>query len=250
MQGVVGEHVRGVPLLVGVQMINRRLGTGQHFLVIEKNRAMAQHCEIGINKIARAVKTIKTAGDGRLLRRGTQVPLAGHHGAIPALPETLGQGRHVGQDSAAVTGNAPILGHVSHARLVLVNPAQQGRTRGAAAAGVVKLGKSQSIGGQLVQRRRFNLTAVTTEIRITRIISQDQNNIRLFPACPYCREAQTEGQEGREDGFHGLHLNQADPGGNSRPLLSSFPRGLILFRRLHLKPPCGPGRLNRSVDSH
>jgi len=105
-----------------MQMVDRRLGAGQHFLVIKKNRAVLEHREIGINKIARPIKTIKAAGDGRLLRRGAQVPLAGHHGAVPALPEALGQSRHVGQDGAAVAGNAPILGHVAHAGLMLVHP--------------------------------------------------------------------------------------------------------------------------------
>ena len=164
MQGVIGKDISGVPFLIGMQMVNRCLGAGQHFLVIKKHRAVLEHGEIGIDKIARPVKTIKATGDGRLLWLRSQMPLASHHRAVPALPEALGQSRYVGQDGAAVAGNAPIPGHVAHARLMLVHPAQQRRARGAAAAGVVKLGKAQPIGRKLVQRWCLDLATVTTEI--------------------------------------------------------------------------------------
>ena len=122
MQGVIGKDIGRVPLLIRMQMVYGCLGARQHFLVIQKNLAVLEHCEIGIDKIACAIKTIKPTGDGRLLWLGAQMPFAGHHGAVPTLLEALGQSRHMRQNGAAITGNSPILGHVPHARLMLIHP--------------------------------------------------------------------------------------------------------------------------------
>ena len=64
MQRVIGKDIGGIPFLIRVQMIDRFLGTGQDFLVIEKYRAVLEYREIGIDKIVRAVKAIKPAGSG------------------------------------------------------------------------------------------------------------------------------------------------------------------------------------------
>ena len=141
VEGIVGEDVGGVPFAVGVEMIDRGLGCGQHFLVVKIYLTVRQHREIGIDEVAGTVKTVETAGNGRLLGVRAKVPLACHHGTVPTFAEAFGQGRHMRQDDAAVAGNAPIPGHMSHPRLMLIDPGQQGRPGGAASSGVVELGK-------------------------------------------------------------------------------------------------------------
>ena len=139
VESVVGEDVGGVPFPVGVQVIDRSLGRGQHFLVIEVDLAIAQNRKVGVDEVAGSVKPVEAAGDGRLMRFRSKVPLAGHHGAVASLSKLLGQGRNVGQDGPAVTWDSPVSGHMPHPRLMLVDPGQQGGPGGATPARVVKL---------------------------------------------------------------------------------------------------------------
>ena len=55
------------------------------------------------------------------------MPFTGHHRAVTALTQPLGERRHVGQDRAAVAGQPAIPRHVPHARLMLVHAGQQRR---------------------------------------------------------------------------------------------------------------------------
>ena len=161
-------------------MVHGRFGAGQHNLVIEKHRAMLEHCEIGIDEIARAVKAIEPARDGRLFRFGAEMPFAGHHSAVTALAELLGQRRHIGQDRAAVAGQAAIPRHVPHAGLVRIQPRQQRRPRRTTPSGIIKLRKPQTVGCEFIQHGCFNLSAVTAEIRKAGIICHNDDDVGLF----------------------------------------------------------------------
>ena len=127
VEGIVGEDVGGVPFLIRVQVVDRSLGRGQHLLVVEVNLTIAQHRKVGIDEVAGSVKTVESAGNGRLLGFRTEVPLARHHGAVASFSEALGQGRNAGKDRPAVARDSPVPRHMSHPRLMLVNPGQQGR---------------------------------------------------------------------------------------------------------------------------
>ena len=161
-------------------MVHGRLSSGQHDFVIEKYRAMLEHCEIGIDKIACAIKPIEPARDGRLFRLRTEMPFAGHHRTVTALAELLGQRRHIGPDRAAVAGQAAIPRHVPHAGLVRIQPRQQRRPRRTTPSGIIKLRKPQTVGCEFIQHGCFNLSAVTAEIRKAGIIRHDDDDVGLF----------------------------------------------------------------------
>ena len=62
-----------------------------------------------------------------------------------------------------------------------------------------KLRHSQSLGGKSIKIRSLDLTAITTEIGETEIISHDQKNIRLFRPM---REQPRKQKENQWQGFH------------------------------------------------
>ena len=124
VEGIVGEDVRGVPFPVRVQVVDRSLGCGQYFLVVQVYLAIAQNRKVGIDEIAGTVEPVEAAGNRRLLGVRTKVPLACHHGTVATFAEALGEGRDIGQNGPAVTWNSTIPRHVAHPRLMLVDPGQ------------------------------------------------------------------------------------------------------------------------------
>jgi len=64
--------------------------------------------------------------------------------------------------------------------LMLVKPGHQRGPGRTAASCVVKLRKAQPTGGKPVQIRRMNLTTITADIRISHIVSHNQDDIGPF----------------------------------------------------------------------
>jgi hypothetical protein len=64
--------------------------------------------------------------------------------------------------------------------LVTVNTCQQSRTRRAATGSIVETSQSDTILGQLIQVWCRNFTSVTTQISITEVISQDNDDVWFF----------------------------------------------------------------------
>ena len=48
-----------------------------------------KNSEVGIDEVAGSVETVESTHDGRLMRFSTEVPLAGHHGAVTAFAKEL-----------------------------------------------------------------------------------------------------------------------------------------------------------------
>ena len=108
------------------------------------------------------------------------MPFAAHVPPITAGAQCLGNGHHIATQFAAIPWQLVIAGHQPNARLVLIHPRQQRRPRRAAARGVVKLREPQPLRRQLVQHRRFDLTAVTTDIGKTHIIGHNDHDVGLL----------------------------------------------------------------------
>ncbi len=54
--------------------------------------------------------------------------------------------------------------------------------RWAAASSIIKLGKTQTLAGKLIDIGSSNLTAITAKIRIAHVVHQDDHNIGALDA--------------------------------------------------------------------
>ena len=100
------------------------------------------------------------------------MPLAGHQRVVAPWLEDLRDRDAFTVEKTAKTLDAAIVrlglgrcvGHVPDPGLMRMQPGEQRRPRGAAAAGVVKLGEPEAIGGELVEVRSFDLPTVAADI--------------------------------------------------------------------------------------
>ena len=116
-----------------------------------------------------------------------QVPLARHQGVIATCLKHLGQSgallvevalvRLIGHGARGFRG----FGHVPNPCLVRVKPCHEAGSRGAASAGIIKLGETQAALSQRVEMRRANFPSVATDVGITHIIHQNHDDVGPLP---------------------------------------------------------------------
>ncbi|MBA7659634.1 hypothetical protein ES703_67619 [subsurface metagenome] len=149
--------------------------TSQRARIVEAAGAVNSSEEAVEPALARPVvlRAIRPAVSGH-------VPLAGHVRTVTGLFEHLGDGYTAVVQVAAITVITSVIHHVSDACLVLVEPGHQRSPRRAAAGGVVELRKAQAAGGKSIHVGRVNFTTIAADVRISHIVSHNQNNVRPF----------------------------------------------------------------------
>ena len=70
--------------------------------------------------------------------------------------------------------------HMANPCLMRVKPGHQRSACGTTASTVVELLETQAILGKSIDVRRFNLTSVTTEIRVPHVVCEDDDDIGAF----------------------------------------------------------------------
>ena len=105
------------------------------------------------------------------------MPFAAHVGTIAGRLQSLRDGQAISVQITLILRQPIVPHHVADPGLVRIQPAQQAGPRRAAAAGIVKLGKSKTVLCQSVQVRGFYLAAEAAYVRIAHIIGHDQNNV-------------------------------------------------------------------------
>ena len=178
---------RGVADGVG-EVVGLRLGGGidelpvaHHGGWVEVAAATADHAVVGVEA---TLHRERMAGSTRppglraiRLVAAADVPLAGHHGAVAAALQRLGNGDAVVAQVSLVLAEAVVAHHVAHPGLVRIEPGEQRRARRTAARAVVGLREAQPGSRQGVQVRRTDLRAITTDVRESQVIRQDHHEI-------------------------------------------------------------------------
>ena len=118
-----------------------------------------------------------------------EMPLATHQCGVACRLQNLGN-RH-----AVLVEDPPVIRkvwarivikrsgrirHMANPSFVGMEPSHQRSTCGTTASTVVELLETQAILGKSIDVRRFNLTSVTTEIRVPHVVCEDDDDIGAF----------------------------------------------------------------------
>ena len=169
----IGERVRCVEVVGRVKR-----------LIVEGQSAVA----VGSKIVEGAAESAKVAIESPLQRPSiavvaANVPFSGHQRVVPGWTQHLGE-RHALTIQEALVGSLDsqrLIGrrrHVADSGLVRMKPRQQTRSCGAAAAGVVELGESQSVARELIDVGRLDLASITTQVRESHVVHEDHDNVR------------------------------------------------------------------------
>ena len=114
-----------------------------------------------------------------------KMPLAGHICMVPPGFQNLRQGGDLKVQISNIAGisfhfGCPHLAHRSHTRQVIIHTGKKNRAGRGTTGQHMKVGEPQSFPGQGVQRGGGYLAAERTDIGITHIISNDQEDIGPF----------------------------------------------------------------------
>ena len=162
LNGVVGERVRGVVIPLRLdRLIAKRQPTTP--LRPKEIRCPGNDPVVAVEPALKRPLLFAVIAD---------VPLAGHQRVVAPWLEDLRDRDAFTVEKTAKTRDAAIVrlglgrcvGHVPDPGLMRMQPGEQRRPRWAAAAGVVKLGEPEAIGGELVEVRSFDLPAVAADI--------------------------------------------------------------------------------------
>ncbi len=118
------------------------------------------------------VRLVAARGDLR-----GDVPLAAHVGAVAGDAEDFGEGDRFAVERAAVAVVSAVVGHVADARLVGVEPREEGGAGRAAAGGVVELAEADAAGGEGVGGGGLDLAAVAADVRVAHVVAQDDDDV-------------------------------------------------------------------------
>ena len=116
-------------------------------------------------------------GHARLVVGG-EVPLAHGVARVAVRAQDLGQEAVLARDHAPVAGIAHgEVGDAAHAVAVMVAPGQQARPGGGAESGRVEVREPNAVGREPVDRRRVDVGAVASELRVAHVVEHDQQHV-------------------------------------------------------------------------
>jgi len=210
--GVIVDRV-GVVERLGLVF---RVRVGRDHRVVARQRVGVEEAARSVD---RAVEAVVPALQGPIvlgpvgLGLFRDVPLAGHVGRVARALEGLGDGDAAAVEVAAVSVEPAVVHHMPDAGLVRVEPAHEARASRAAAGGVVEVREPQPVGGQTVEARRVDLTAVAPDVRVTHVIRHDQDDVGLLGGrcgctiCPHPHSCRTDTHRLEElASLHGFFL--------------------------------------------
>ena len=113
--------------------------------------------------------------DMRVLR---EVPLARHVSGITGGPQNFGNCQATLIQFPAITIVTSVPGHVANTSLMWIQTCEQSCSRGAATRRVVELREAQSILRERVEVGRLNLPTETTNVRVTNIVRENDDDVR------------------------------------------------------------------------
>jgi len=112
-----------------------------------------------------------------LFRGRADVPFAGHRREVTRAAQHFGDGQAAVIEEPPIAGQSLVLDHVAHAGLMRIQAGEQGGARGTTAARVVKLRETQPTGGEPIQVWRGNLTTITTDVRETHVVHENDDDV-------------------------------------------------------------------------
>ena len=136
------------------------------------------------HKAVEAVETplqgpVVVGAGGTRLVDGSQVPLARREGLVSVRPQHLGQvGRLAGSESPGVGKAVDHLRHPAHADAVMVAAGEQAGPGRRAERSDVEVRIAQSVGGEAVEGRGFDIGAVAAEVRVAHVVQHDHHDVR------------------------------------------------------------------------
>lgn len=182
LKGVVREDVCGIesPIRIG------QLGSasrGQPLVF----RGIPLGFRVG-NEVAETVVVLETTRNGAGIAK---VPLADHPCGIASPGKHLRDGAAIRKEVSGI-GRAPAgvrlsCGHISDSCLVGVQPGHEGGTGRATPGRIVKVGEPDSTFSNTVDAGGRDFSAVTAQIRISKVVGKDQEDVRPGSGGLCCR---------------------------------------------------------------
>ena len=106
-----------------------------------------------------------------------EVPFASHICGVTCGLERFGDGNAFVIEIALIGGYAEVLVHVSDACLMGIETCQKRGACRAAAGVIIELGEAQAVGGEFVDVRGFNFSAVTADVGKTHIVCEYDDDV-------------------------------------------------------------------------
>src|ERR1041385_2875507 len=105
------------------------------------------------------------------------MPFATHCGEVTGGTKDFGNRDAAIVEPPAITGNTVIFRHVADAGLMRVKTGEDGGPGRATAAGVIELCETQTLSGQSIEVRSWDFASVTTKIRKTHVIDENEKDV-------------------------------------------------------------------------
>ena len=196
IERVVGECVGGEEFAGRILALRLSRGQADHHARLPRVHRVAAH---------EAVEVIEAAYRRR--HAVAHVPFADGGGMIAGGLEHLRDGDATGVERAAIAGEgfalvaragetrAAIGGHEADAGLVRIQAGEQRSARRTTPRAVVELREAQPIGGERIEIRCADFTAVTSQVREAHVVGEDDEDVGFRARCGGDRRFQGEQSE-------------------------------------------------------
>ena len=109
------------------------------------------------------------------------MPLAGQISTVVSLFQYFGDGYALFRQVPTITVDVIVeMRHVTHSNLMWIHTGQEAGSCWTATCCIVKLGISQTLRCEAIQVGCIDFAAVASDVRVTHVVSQNENNIGLF----------------------------------------------------------------------
>ena len=196
---VVGDGVGVVPGILGlifriVLRCDVAISAGEAVRIKEGSRPVDRSIEAVEAALQRPVRSVGVLQF--IATIGSDMPLAGHVGAIACRFEGFRNGDAVAIQISAVTIKAVVAHHVTDSRLVRVEPCEQRGAGGAATTRIVELGESKPALSESVEMGSLNFPAIASNVGPAHVIRHDEDDVGLlWGGVGCCRDQHGEAEE-------------------------------------------------------
>ena len=179
--GVIGERIREVKplrLVFGISVPRETFVVALKILGVEIMRTSRDYAVVMIKSALQRPVVFFAV----VFRVEREMPFADSVCAVTRRTQHLCNRHATIVQFALITSVATIRCHVPNACLMRIQTRHQRRSRGAATTGIVKLREAKPLARELVEIRRADFAAVTTQITPTHVIRKDNDDVG--PRCP------------------------------------------------------------------